>query len=1059
MCHQSLLKMLLQTTAITFIASGAAYAQPTPANVQDAEEKADPADELPVQSNPNEILVIGRALDQQLSIAAKRDAKQIVDTITSDQASRLPDNNIAESLGRIPGVTFQRDGETGDGDFISIRGLDAALNNVQFDGINSANGNGSSRRISLSGLAADDIAAITVRKSLLPQDEGEGIGGSVNITSRTPLERGEDRLSFYGEGRYAEFADKTGYRFGVGATKVFNDSFGINFSGSIRRRYIHNYLVDASGTNIRRLPAIRDAAGNVVTNDFILDNLDEPGFSFDNVPEGFFVPDDVAFEEFNYELQQQVRDTLSLSGAIDWQIADSTRLTLGVRFDREKTAGREAVLSFDNDEDEFEEIDGQLVTVFDDAEIGLVGELEDQVETTTLVYLRGKTELDRLTLKYQASYAHALDKEDQSELEFDTGGNLDDGDLAFVPGTFVNRYFPVPSLSVLDDGPYNALLNDLPAGLGIDTIDVSLVNRDVNSRYAFKLDADYELEWDAFGGTFKTVSLGGKFERSDVRRDFVNFVDFSGDFFDLDGTFRPDEDGNADNSVLADYPGLFGGAESFAPIGSPLSAIGFDGIPVFNTAAYRNFADNFRETFLASGFSDESEVEVDFFEAREDIYAGYAQTEFESGNFSLVGGVRVEHYKGEFTAPVLDLDARIITVNLQDPNDVNSAVARVIDLGPVGVSDGFTAMSENTEILPRLNANYRIGNDIQIRGGIGYSLARPTFRQLGAGTSVNIGLRSENDTVGATPVLPGITDAATAIAAGGITIDQLTEANVFISSGNPLLENARALNLDASFEYYPTKGTAFSVGLFYKRIKNFIFVNQESGSGAFEPDLVQSILTAEGQTLIDQLGGLSSIAASDIVDNITIFQPTNGDTAEVYGLEFGFTHQFDWAPGFLSHMGVDGNITYTKSKASFPVTAALEDDEALVVLGFAEEGDPLIRTTSFFNSPKVSGNATIYYEDDDFELALSGSYQSRAFDATDDFGLDQYNERYFQLDLYAEYDLPVKFGDFSIYFEVPDITDGGKKATDAQTIGRTRQLYDEASFNGREFRFGIRGRF
>ena len=91
------------------------------------------------------ILVTGRLLDAELSIEAKRDADQIVDVLSADQASQLPDQNVAESLSRIAGVSMIRNNESGDGEYISIRGLDSALSNIQFDGVNTGQVGGARR--------------------------------------------------------------------------------------------------------------------------------------------------------------------------------------------------------------------------------------------------------------------------------------------------------------------------------------------------------------------------------------------------------------------------------------------------------------------------------------------------------------------------------------------------------------------------------------------------------------------------------------------------------------------------------------------------------------------------------------------------------------------------------------------------------------------------------------------------------------------------------------------------------------------------------------------------
>ena len=47
----------------------------------------------------------------------------------------------------------------------------------------------------------------------------------------------------------------------------------------------------------------------------------------------------------------------------------------------------------------------------------------------------------------------------------------------------------------------------------------------------------------------------------------------------------------------------------------------------------------------------------------------------------------------------------------------------------------------------------------------------------------------------------------------------------------------------------------------------------------------------------------------------------------------------------------------------------------------------------------------------------------------------------------------------SLSVKVPDFTDDGFKPTATQTVGKGSNLYDLAAFNGREYRFGIRGKF
>lgn len=407
---------LKNSTSLTLVSVGALMISFSTAHAQSSDNQSQPTTGADGQIR-DEVIVTGRRRDAQLAIEAKRNADQVIDVISSDQASRLPDNNIAETLGRIPGVSFQRSGESGNGNFISIRGLDSALNNVQFNGVNSGLASSGTRRVPLDGITSDDIAEIRVAKSLLPQDEGEGIGGAVNIIARTPLLRGEDQFRFDAEGRYGEFADKLGYRVGGSATKVWGDKFGVNIAASFRRRHIHNFEVDSSSSNISVLPEIRDATGNIVSPQEILDlGLEDAGTAFDNVFEGIIPDSAITFEEQSYQLQQQVRDTLTISGAIDWRPVESTLLTLGGRLSRRETEATEFSLTFDDDDDDFFLIDGELVTDFDDPEIDVEAQLEDQFDLNANVFLKGVTELDRLTLKYQASYARAADRDPQTDL-------------------------------------------------------------------------------------------------------------------------------------------------------------------------------------------------------------------------------------------------------------------------------------------------------------------------------------------------------------------------------------------------------------------------------------------------------------------------------------------------------------------------------------------------------------------------------------------------------------------------------------------------------------------
>jgi TonB-dependent receptor len=999
------------------------------------------------------IIVTGRLLDAELSIEAKRDADQIIDVITADQASQLPDQNVGETLARIAGVSVIRSNETGDGNYISIRGLDSALSNIQFDGVNTGQVGGArrytpNRSVPLEGITADNIKEIRVAKSLLPADEGEGIGGSVNIIARTPLDGGRNQFSIEGSGRYSEFADKLGFDGGVNFTKIFSDSFGVNLAASFRRRHIRNYEIGAGTAYLHSIDSVETAAGETLTGADLWDLGLTTQADFQDFTPGHFTADQVIFDSQGYQIQEQMRDTYSASGAVDWRASDTTLFTLSGRYSRTEIDGGEWELGFDQDDTGFELVGNSLVGTFGDLELDYNAQLEDSVDTNASAFFKGVTETDKFLFRYQVSYSHAKTSNPQTDLVFDTDTEFDDADdnLDYMPYRFVDTYFPVPNRSIRDNPAFAAALSDIPSAVMIDPFGLRIFEIELsNKRYMGRTDITYKADTELFGGVLNSITIGGKAERSDVYN-FFDYYSFGTAGLNLDGSYSSDG-GDAPGSFLSDFTSLNLGSISLDPIGTPLGSVGVNTIPKFGSSEWKRFAGNFRESFLASG--DPFIFEL-FFDGREDVYAGYGQFDFEAGPFKLIAGARFEKYEGTFTAP-LNLQGQV-TLTAEGEDD------RGLQLATPGTQlDSATTEASNTEFLPRLSASYDVSDTFKVRLGAGYSIARPSYNQLGNATTVNISLTAEDPDGGV--ILPGVTTVAEAVAAGGLSPDELSDVVVSVSSGNPDLENARSLNLDASFEYYPSRGTAVTLGLFYKEIDNFIFLGSESDESSVDIPFVESLLSSEALQLLDSIGGIEALVSDQFDPTLSISRPTNGGTATLKGLEFGVSHRLSWAPGFLRHVGLNGNITYTDSDADFVVDQALDPDEALVLLGYYDAGDTLTRRSTFFRAPEISGNASVYYDDQSFETALSLSYQSESFSSSGDYGLDEFTGAHTQLDLFVGYSIPTGSGEVKLFAEVGDLLDKGNNPSDLKTIGRSRTAFQDASFNGREFRFGVRARF
>lgn len=128
------------------------------------------------------INVFGR-LDKESEAAgrsAEKDANNITNVVTAKVMERSPDINAANVLSRISGVTIQHN--TGGGEaYAIIRGLEPRYNNTLINGVKVTSPDEKSRYVSLDVVPSDLLQKIEVSKSLLPEMEGDAIGGTVNM--------------------------------------------------------------------------------------------------------------------------------------------------------------------------------------------------------------------------------------------------------------------------------------------------------------------------------------------------------------------------------------------------------------------------------------------------------------------------------------------------------------------------------------------------------------------------------------------------------------------------------------------------------------------------------------------------------------------------------------------------------------------------------------------------------------------------------------------------------------------------------------------------------------
>ncbi len=214
--------------------SAHAQVAPTP-----APEPA-PADE--------EVVVTGsRPIKESLAAALRtqRESDSLVSVVSADGVGRLPDQNIAQAVSRLPGVAIERD--QGQARYISLRGAPNYWTTLSFDGINVVSPEGRDARFD--SIPSAIAAQIIVSKAVTPDMPGETVAGNVNVITRSAFDYSGFKLAGKAGYGIAEYGSRPQYE----ASLVISDRFqlgggelGILVSGSYfdRAQITDNFETD-----------------------------------------------------------------------------------------------------------------------------------------------------------------------------------------------------------------------------------------------------------------------------------------------------------------------------------------------------------------------------------------------------------------------------------------------------------------------------------------------------------------------------------------------------------------------------------------------------------------------------------------------------------------------------------------------------------------------------------------------------------------------------------------------------------------------------------------------
>jgi TonB-dependent receptor len=328
-------------------------------------------DDVPPIDN---ILVIGQVAGQAGALNQQRNADSLRNIVSADAIGQFPDQNVAEALQRVPGLSIARD--QGEGRFVIIRGIDPALSSTTINGLRVPGPEGDSRQVNLDVISSDLLESLEIVKATTPDMDGDSVGGNVELRSATAFDRGNS-LSLRSEGSYNDLAEKWSPKLAVAGTRLFDVGDGFENFGIA-------------------------AALSWFDRDFGSDGVETPGFEDLDGPGGEFRGLEEA-EQRDYTI---TRERLSATLNFDYLLNDHTDLywrTLYSDFSDDEVQ-LSNVYSFNGDA--INSLTDDSGT-FADSEIEKLNEARKETQTIVSTALGAENRLGAYTLDYVLGYAEA----------------------------------------------------------------------------------------------------------------------------------------------------------------------------------------------------------------------------------------------------------------------------------------------------------------------------------------------------------------------------------------------------------------------------------------------------------------------------------------------------------------------------------------------------------------------------------------------------------------------------------------------------------------------------
>jgi TonB-dependent receptor len=360
-------RALLVTSAIAAVLGGPAFAQQS-----DAQSSGEDTQTL------DKVIVVGQRAMMESAVNMQRNSDTVESVLTKDGVGQFPDQNVAESLRRLPGINILDD--QGEGRFVSVRGLDPTLNASSVNGVRLPAPEADTRAVALDVLPSELIQSIQVKKTLTPDMDADTIGASIEIETTKGFDRKDPYVSVTLEGSYNDLNGKTSPKAAVDFTLPVSDTFGI--SGGL------SYYDRKTSTDNQEMA------------------------DWDVTDEGLVYAKEVQYRDYDVE-----RERVGASLSFDLKASDTTTLYARAIYSTFDDTEKRQRLTFKMKGDPATGDANSATFLSDDGKITVRRDLKDRFEGQVIqsYQVGGETELDNWKFKYKLAYSDAEEHEHQTQ--------------------------------------------------------------------------------------------------------------------------------------------------------------------------------------------------------------------------------------------------------------------------------------------------------------------------------------------------------------------------------------------------------------------------------------------------------------------------------------------------------------------------------------------------------------------------------------------------------------------------------------------------------------------